>query len=246
MSYLLAVYGVELMIDTTPFASAPTWKPVCDGFTNMTEALNEQMQEYFFLCGKGFGSEEVTAMHPQIQLSGVRKVGDAAQDFIFGNRLNLMEARKTNLRLSLANADGSVTRYTAQVTMANVSSFGGSTNEGAAVTVDFYFNGRPMVETVAGSAALTVTSVAGATTVGTTVLTVVPTYPDANCKFVYKTDSTTAPTATIGDVLTDWNDFTNGATYEITNGYKVTVAMVNVSTYKVVGNGNTTIIAKTT
>lgn len=246
MSYLLAVYGVDLEIDTTPFATSRTYVPVCDGFNNVTEALNEQMQEYFFLCGKGFGSEEVVGIHPQIQLTGVRKIGDSAQDFIFGNRLNLMEARKTNLRLSIANADGTVTRYTNNVTMANVSSFGGATTEGAAVTVDFYFNGRPVVETVAASTTLTVTSVAGASVVGTTVLTVVPTFPDANCKFVYKYAENAAPTATNGSVLTDWNDFTNGATYSIPNGYKVTVAMVNVSTFVVVGNGNATVVSKTT
>lgn len=241
MSYLLTQYGVELEIDTTPFASARTWAPVCDGFNNLTEALNEQVQEYFFLCGKGFGSDEVTGIHPVISLTGVRKVGDAAQDFIFGNRLNLMEGRKTNLRLSMANADGTVTRYTNRVTMKNVSSFGGATTDGAAVTVDFSFNGRPITETLAASTALTVNSVAGAAS-GQTVITVVPTFPDAGCKFVYAWD-TTAPTATNGSVLTGWNDFTNGATYVIPNGKKVTVAMVNVSTYIVVGNGNATVVA---
>lgn len=241
MSYLLTQYGVELEIDTTPFASARTWAPVCDGFNNLTEALNEQVQEYFFLCGKGFGSDEVTGIHPVVQLTGVRKVGDTAQDFIFGNRLNLMEGRKTNLRLSLANADGTVTRYTNRVTMKNVSSFGGATTDGAAVSVDFSFNGRPIVETVAASTSLTVNSVAGAST-GTTVITVTPTFPDAGCKFVYAY-GTTAPTATAGSVLTGWNDFTNGATYEIANGKKVTVAMVNVSTYIVVGSGNATVVA---
>lgn len=243
MSYLLTQYGVELEIDTTPFASARTWAPVCDGFNNLTEALNEQVQEYFFLCGKGFGSDEVTGIHPVISLTGVRKVGDAAQDFIFGNRLNLMEGRKTNLRLSMANADGTVTRYTNRVTMKNVSSFGGATTDGAAVTVDFSFNGRPITETLAASTALTVNSVAGAAA-GQTVITVVPTFPDAGCKFVYAWD-TTAPTATNGSVLTGWNDFTNGATYVIPNGKKVTVAMVNVSTYIVVGNGNATVVAHT-
>lgn len=241
MSYLLAVYGVDLEIDTTPFAASRNWVPVCDGFNNVTEALNEQVQEYFFLCGKGFGSDEVTGIHPVIQLTGVRKVGDAAQDFIFGNRLNLMEARKTNLRLSLANADGTVTRYTNRVTMKNVSSFGGATTDGAAVSVDFSFNGQPVVEIVANSTTLTVTSAAGTAT-GTTVLTVVPTFPDANCKFVYAYGDN-APAATPGTVLTNWNSFTNGATYEIASGKKVTVAMVNVSTFVVVGSGNATVVA---
>ena len=242
MSYLLTQYGVELEIDTTPFASASTWVPVCDGFNNLTEALNEQVQEYFFLCGKGFGSDEVTGIHPVIQLTGVRKIGDAAQDFIFGSRYQLMEGRKTNLRLSLANSDGSVTRYTNRVTMKNISAFGGATTDGAAVSVDFSFNGRPVVETVAASTALTVASVSGG--VGLTVLTVTPTFPDAGCKFVYAWD-TNAPTATNGTVLTGWNDFTNGATYQIPNGKKVTVAMVNVSTYIVVGNGNATVVSGT-
>ena len=242
MSYLLTQYGVELEIDTTPFASSSTWKPVCDGFNNLTEALNEQVQEYFFLCGKGFGSDEVTGIHPVIQLTGVRKIGDSAQDFIFGSRYQLMEGRKTNLRLSLANADGTFTRYTNRVTMKNISAFGGATTDGAAVSVDFSFNGRPVVETVAASTALTVVSVSGGT--GLTVLTATPTFPDAGCKFVYAWD-TTAPTATNGTVLTGWNDFTNGATYQIPNGKKVTVAMVNVSTYIVVGNGNATVVSGT-
>lgn len=241
MSYLLTQYGVELEIDTTPFAASRTWVPVCDGFNNLTEALNEQVQEYYFLCGKGFGSDEVTGIHPVLSLTGVRKIGDAAQDFIFGNRLNLMEGRKTNLRFSLANADGTVTRYTNKVTMKNVSSFGGATTDGAAVSVDFSFNGRPITETIAASTALTVSSVAG-TAAGTTVLTVVPTFPDAGCKFVYAYGDN-APTATNGSVLTGWNDFTNGATYLIPNGKKVTVAMVNVSTYIVVGNGNATVVS---
>lgn len=241
MSYLLTQYGVELEIDTTPFASARTWVPVCDGFNNLTEALNEQVQEYFFLCGKGFGSDEVTGIHPVLQLTGVRKVGDAAQDFIFGNRLNLMEGRKTNLRLSLANADGTVQRYTNRVTMKNISSFGGATTDGAAVSVDFSFNGRPIVETVAASSALSVSSVAGAEA-GDTVLTVAPTFPDAGCKFVYAYGDT-APAATAGSVLTGWNDFVNGATYKIASGKKVTVAMVNVSTYVVMGSGNATVVA---
>ena len=156
--------------------------------------------------------------------------------------MNLMEGRKTNLRLSVANSDGTVQRYTNRVTMKNISSFGGATTDGAAVSVDFSFNGRPIVETVTASTALTVASVSGG--VGLSVITVTPTFPDAGCKFVYAWD-TTAPTATNGSVLTGWNDFTNGATYQIPSGKKITVAMVNVSTYVVVGNGNATVVSGT-
>ena len=243
MSYLLPNYGVELEIDTTPFGASRTWAPVCDGFDNITEALNEQVQEIFSMCANGYGSDDVVAIHPTYALTGYRKVGDAAQDFIFGQRLNLMRGRHTNMRLSLANADGTVTRYTIDATMKDMTGFGGATTAGAAVTVTFSWNGRPVVETVAAAAALTVTSVAGATS-GTTVLTVVPTFPDAGCKFVYSYGDT-APVATNGSVLTNWNDFVNGATYQIASGKKVTVAMVNISTYVVMGNGNATVVAHT-
>lgn len=242
MSWMLAVYGVDLELDVTPNASAHTWKPLCDGLENLDENLNEQIQEYFFLCGKGHGSSEVTGLHPTITLGGRRKVGDDAQDFVVSRRYETMEGRKTFLRYSLPNADGSVTRWTNRVTMQNIKAVGGATTEGSQFSVDLSFNGRPIVETVAASTALTVASVSGG--VGLTVLTVTPTFPDAGCKFVYAWD-TAAPTATIGSVLTGWNDFTNGATYQIPNGKKVTVAMVNVSTYIVVGNGNATVVSGT-
>ena len=243
MSWMLANYGVDFEIDTTPFGPSRTWVPVCDGFDNPSEALNEQIQEYYSLCAKGYGSGDVIAIRPAYTLTGIRKVGDAAQDFIFGNRLNLMQGRRTNLRLSLPNADGSVTRYTNNVTMQEISSFGGASTAGAAVSVTFAFNGRPIVETVAGTASLTVTSVAG-TASGTTVLTVAPTFPDAGCKFVYAYGDT-APAASAGDIITDWNDFSNGATFAIANSKKVTVAMVNVSTFAVVGSGNATVVSAT-
>lgn len=241
MSYLLPNYGVELEIDTTPFGDSRTWAPVCDGFDNITEALNEQVQEIFSMCANGYGSDDVVAIHPTYALTGFRKVGDAAQDYIFGQRLNLMRGRHTNMRLSLANADGTVTRYTIDATMKDMSGFGGATTAGAAVSVTFSWNGRPVVEVVAAASALTVTSVAG-TAAGTTVLTVVPTFPDAGCKFVYAYGDD-APVATNGDVLTGWNDFVNGATYQIAAGKKVTVAMVNISTYVVMGNGTATVVA---
>ncbi len=243
MSWMLANYGVDFEIDTTPHGSSRTFVPVCDGWDNVSEALNEQVQEFFSMCAKGYGFDEVVAIHPSFTLTGVRKVGDAAQDFIFRNRFNLMAGRHTKMRYSEANADGTITRYTVDVTMKGLSSIGGATTAGAACAVTFSFNGRPVTETVAASSTLTVTSTAG-TAAGTTVLTAVPTFPDAGCKFIYAYGDT-APVANAGDIITDWNDFVNGATYQIASGKKVTVAMVNVSTFAVTGSGNATVVAAT-
>lgn len=242
MGYLLTQYGIEIEVDTTPFGTARTWAPINQGFNNAAEELGEQLQEYFFLGDKGYGSEFVTGLHPKYTLTGVRVVGDPAQDFIFGQRMSLMAGRNTYFRLSIAQADGTVKRATNFVTMTGISGFGGATTDGAAVSVDFMFNGKAVEETVAATGTLTVTSVAGATA-GTTVITAVPTFPDAGCKFVYSYGAP-APTATPGSVLTGWNDFVNGATYTIANGKFVTVAMVNVSTFIVVASGGATIVAK--
>ena len=241
MSWLLTQYGIELEIDTTPFAASRNYVPVCDGFDNIAKANNEQVQEFFFLCGKGWGSTEVTGARPVMTLTGFRKIGDPAQDFIFGQQGKFLNGRKTTLRRSIMNADGTIQRETLNVTIQNIQDVGGATTEGAAISVEFAQNGPAIIETLAATGTLTLASVAGATA-GTTVLTVTPTFPDAGCKFVYAVGDT-APTAAQGTVLTGWNDFVNGATYEIASGKYVTVAMVNIATYVVISSDDVVVVA---
>lgn len=245
MSWLLTQYDVDFEIDTTPFGSSETWKPVCDGFDNVSKNMNEQVQEFFFLCGKGWGSSEVTGARPVLTLTGVRKVGDAAQDFIFGQATKFLNGRKTKLRLSVMQANGTIHRDTVNVTMQNIQDLGGNTTDGAQISVEFAQNGPPIPETLAAGGTMTVTSVAGASS-GQTVLTAVPTFPSAGCKYVFKNGgSTAAPSAAAGTILTDWDDFVNGATYQIASGDNVTVAMVNIATYAVVTSANVTVVAQT-
>ena len=242
--FLLTNYGVKVELDTTPFGASRTWVALDQGFNNLDEALNDQVQEYFFLGDKGFGSDYVTGIHPKYKLTGTRVVGDPCQDYIFDNKFNLMNGRTTNLRISIPRADGSVIRFTNKVALTEMKSFGGSANEGSTVEVTLSFMGAPFVDTVVLTQNLVVTTLAG-TNPGETVINVLPTYPDAGCKYVYAIDPTTAPVATVGEVLTTWADFTNNSTYEIPNGYKITVASINQATYKVVGSGNTTVVANT-
>lgn len=171
-------------------------------------------------------------------------MGDAAQDYIFDNKFHLMAGRDTNLRISIPKADGSVTRFTSKVTLSDMKSFGGATTDGGSVNVTLSFKGAPVVDTVAPTTELTVASVYGGTA-GTTKIDVTPTYPDAGCKFVYTYGDTVSSVA-IGDVVVDWNDLTSGFTYEIPNGKKITVAMVNGATFKVVGLGNATVVSSGT
>lgn len=88
------------------------------------------------------------------------------------------------------------------------------------------------VSTEAGDAAEGV----GATTVTTTA--VVP----AGMKLVYKTDASTAPTIAIGTALTSgWNDLPANGKLTVTNGYKITVALVHAASAQPVASGNATV-----
>lgn len=239
--FLLTQYGVKVELDITPYGKDRTWKALDQGFDNLDEALNDVVNEYFFLGDKGFGSDFVTGIHPKYTLSGTRVVGDPVQDYIFDNKFNLMAGRDTNLRISIPKADGTVTRFTSKVTLSDMKSFGGGTTDGGGVNVTLSFKGAPVVDTVAATTALTVNSTFGGTD-GTTIILVTPYYADAGCKFVY-TWGDSAADVNIGDVCIDWNDLTNGATFEIPNGKVITVAMVSSATFKIVGLGNTTVVS---
>ena len=242
MSWAMPNYSADFQIDTTPGGASPSWASMCDGFDNVAPAINETVQEYYSMCAKGYGSSDVVGLHLKYTLTGVRKVGDPAQDFICGLMLNLMAGRRTKIRVTTPNADGTALRITANATVENITPWGGASNAIGGVSVTIAVNGRPIIETLPASENLAVSSAAGAAT-GQTVLTVVPTFPDAGCKFVYAYGDT-APVATAGAMLTGWNDFVNGATYEIPTDKKVTVAMVNISTYTVLGSGSATVVAK--
>lgn len=245
-NFLLVAHAVRAEIDITPYGTAPTFVNFGEGIENLQEALNETVQQYFFFAQHGFASNYVTGMAPAYTCTGRRIIGDPAQDWIFNGarKFGLMAERNTNFRLSVGMADGTIQQYTGKVTIANVTDFGGNTTDGSAVSFEVRFNGKPTIAVITPNASLTVESTAGKAT-GETVLTVDPAVPVAGAKYVYSYGDE-APTATVGQVLTGWNDFTSGGTYMIPNGDNVTVAAVNVSTSVVVATGTAAVVSKTT
>lgn len=139
------VYDYKAEIDTTPSGQSPTWAALCAGFNNISEALNEQVQQYFFLCGKGHAVNYVTGMAPAITLTGVRVVGDTAQDYIFGKKYDLMANRDTKLKLTRTDEDGTPEIVSANITFCNITDIGGATTDGSAVSVELRFNGEPYI-----------------------------------------------------------------------------------------------------
>ena len=137
------VYDYQIEIDVTPKGASRTWAKLCAGFNNISEALNEQIQQYFFLCGKGHAANYVTGMAPAVTITGVRVVGDTAQDFIFSKKYELMTARDTRMKLTRFDTDGTPEIISANVTFANITDMGGATTDGSAVSIELRFNGEP-------------------------------------------------------------------------------------------------------
>lgn len=138
-------YSYTAEIDTTPTGLSRTWKSLCAGIENIAEALNEQIQQYFFACGGGFAANYVTGMAPAITLTGRRVIGDDAQDYIFGQKYVPMTGRDTHLRLTRTAQDGSKSVISANVTLVNLSDISGAMTEGSACSVEIRFNGEPYI-----------------------------------------------------------------------------------------------------
>lgn len=129
---------------------------IAKGFDNVTEALNEVLYQASFLGDQGYGSTEVTGGQLTVTLTGMRFVGDAAQDYIFSDAVyfNWGKSRKTNIEMNCP--DGTV--ITCPVTLAKISRSGGAANNGTAVSVEIHFNGKPTIGTNAQTTSQTATT----------------------------------------------------------------------------------------
>lgn len=150
MSDLLVVYDIEVEIDVSAAdVSTPSWARLGAGFNNLSEALNEVVQQYFELNNGGFASNYVTGMAPVYTMTGVRMIGDAAQDYIFDpdRKYGLLKKRNTTLRIKRLDSAAKIVTVTCPVTLANLSDTVGATTDGSAISCELRFNGKPTVET---------------------------------------------------------------------------------------------------
>ena len=139
-------YKYTLEIDTTPTETTRAFATLCAGINNISEALNEQVQQYFFFCGQGFATNYVTGMAPSFTLTGVRVLNDTAQNYIFGfaTKYGTSTARETHLRFTRTGSDGTTSIISANVTLCNITDVGGGTTDGSAISVEIRFNGAPV------------------------------------------------------------------------------------------------------
>lgn len=135
--------GTELSSGSTP---AWTYSPLCDGIDSITPSVNEQNQQYFFMCGHGGADNEVTGIAPQYAISGRRIHGNAAQDYIAGLRYSLGSARKSSLKIELYDKDETLSEtIIADCTITDVVDFGGATTNNEPFSCTLRINGIPTV-----------------------------------------------------------------------------------------------------
>lgn len=132
--------GTAYTAGTGGAAGTWTYSRLCKGITEMTFTPNEQIQQYFFLCGEGFAHNETTGAAPEIAVNGRRIVGDAAQDYIASKQFALGPDRVTSIKIT---AEGNV--ITCDAVIANVTSFGGQTLDVNAFGCTLRLNGKPTI-----------------------------------------------------------------------------------------------------
>jgi hypothetical protein len=126
-------------INTTPGAAA-TFAVLGAGLNNFEPSNNEEVDQSNYLDGDGFASSDVTGAQLIVSFSGHRKIGDPAQDFVFGKLLSLGSGRKTDFRWTLP--DGS--KFEGECTIANIEGPSGDANAKGEISFEIHFNGKPV------------------------------------------------------------------------------------------------------
>lgn len=139
---LKTMYGLTAYIGTALADSTWTYATLGNGIDNIAEALNETVQQYFFMDDEGFATNHVTGMAPTFTLTGRRVVGDAAQDFIFGKKYGLDTNRQSSFKLVWDDASHTNT-IVCDCTIANIQEWSGATTDDSAISFEIRFDGKP-------------------------------------------------------------------------------------------------------
>lgn len=135
-------YQNKYSIDTTPDAEQPTWVELAPGITNVTPSTNDVTSDDNYYDGEGFGDTEVTGVKPSFSLSGHRKVGDPAQDYIASVMFEKGAARRTRFKWEDTNGR---TMIWNSATIVNPVISGGDAQGKETFSCDINCNGAPSI-----------------------------------------------------------------------------------------------------
>lgn len=140
-------YKLQIIVPNTEDVGG-TPQTIARGFDNITEAINEVLYQTSFLSDKGWGSSYVTGGQLIFTLTGVRVLGDAAQDYIFSDKvyMGFGAARDVQLLLQIPKSTAvQPTTLTCNATLAKITRSGGAANQPCAISVEIHINGKPEI-----------------------------------------------------------------------------------------------------
>lgn len=127
------------------------WAWVAAGISSVTPSTNETTTNDQYYDGDGYGDSDVTAKRLTLALSGNRKIGDPAQEFIASKTLAIGNSVKTR---AIWIENGQV--VVSSVTLTNIVPTGGNANSKQTFSTTISFNGRP--RTVKGQLTMTIST----------------------------------------------------------------------------------------
>ena len=139
-------YNITLEIDISDAPhTEPEWADLGVFTKNVAQALNEVLYQATYYSDGGWNSTEVTGGQYTVTLTGDRKIGDPACDFIFDKERQFAfgDARKTRLRVRRGKE-----AIVWDATLANITDAMGDANQPNAATVTIHGNGKPAFETI--------------------------------------------------------------------------------------------------
>lgn len=144
-------YVNKIFIDTNPQPNSTgdidltnvdegKWAWLAGGINTVTPSANETSSTDYYYDGGGFGDTDVTGKQVQLAVSGNRKVGDPAQDFVGGKFWQFGNAIRTRI-IWIENGLPVI----AQATLTNIVPTGGAANAKQTFSFTLSFNGRPRI-----------------------------------------------------------------------------------------------------
>lgn len=135
-----AVWTEKFYIGVSQSNSTWTYAPLCAGIESVTQSVNEQNKQYFFMCGNGGADNEVTAIAPTYDVTGRRIVGDTAQDYIAGLKYLFGDDRKSSFKVETATET-----IVCDCTILNIVDHGGASTDNEPFSCQIALNGLPTV-----------------------------------------------------------------------------------------------------
>lgn len=141
----LTNYNISAFIGTAYATEVWTYAQLGEGLDNVAESLNEIVQQYQYLNGGGFAKNHVTGMAPAWTFSGIRVMGDAAQDYIFSKKYSLGSDRASSFKITYVDDSEATVTLTVPCTICSIQEISGAATDDSAISFEIRFDEAPTI-----------------------------------------------------------------------------------------------------